>query len=290
LAQSRLFAEELTKRHPQLRVELKAITTSGDRFQDRLLSELGGKGLFVKEIEEALLAGQVDFAVHSLKDVPAQLPQGLSLGCFPERKDPEDLMVLREGSTLRDLSQGARVGTSSLRRRLQIQRLRPDLRFEMLRGNIDSRLRRLRAGDFDAVVLARAGLQRLGVTAESAFPLPIVPAPGQGTLAVEVRSDDAELMAWLRSLHHPATERVSLAERYVMRELGGSCNLPLGAFAEIHGEVMKLSVYLATPDGARHLEETQSGPANAPVALAESLVEKIWQNGGREIVAAIHKL
>src|SRR5262249_54625271 len=152
LAQSRLFADELTQRHPQLRVELKAITTSGDRVQDRFLSELGGKGLFVKEIEEALLAGEIDFAVHSLKDVPAQLPQGLSLGCFPERKDPGDVIILFQGRALGDLGEGARVGTSSLRRRLQIQRLRPDLRFEMLRGNIDSRMRRLRAGDFDAVV------------------------------------------------------------------------------------------------------------------------------------------
>ncbi len=287
LAQSRRFAEELKAAHPGLEVDFQTITTSGDRIQNRFLAEVGGKGLFVKEIEDALGTGDIDLAVHSLKDMPAVLPEGLEIACYPRRKSPRDVMIAREGSDWPALPPGAKVGTSSLRRRLQLGRLRPDLNFELLRGNIDTRLRKLESGDYDAIVLARAGMERLGLDVARAVDLPIVPAPGQGTLAIEIRSADRELRELLAALHDPETERVSLAERRVMRELGGSCNLPLGVYGEIAGGVLRLQAFLASPDGAKYIELEGGGSAEAPIEAADRLVEEIWRLGGREILAAI---
>jgi len=290
LAQSGLFADELRAAHPGLEIEVKRITTSGDRIQNRFLSEVGGKGLFVKEIEDALMAGEIDFAVHSLKDMPAVLPEGLEIGCYPERRSPRDVLISRDGQSYQSLPSEARIGTSSLRRRLQLAHLRRDFRFEMLRGNIDTRIRRLEEGIFDAIVLARAGMERLGLDLKNAVEIPILPAPGQGTLAIEVRSDDAALKHRLATLHHDATERVSLAERRVMRELGGSCNLPLGAYGEIQGNEMRLSVFLASPDGTQVIEETAKGSLENPLDLAQTLVEEVWRRGGRKILDAIQQM
>lgn len=287
LAQSRRFAEELQAAHPGLQIDFQTITTSGDRIQNRFLAEVGGKGLFVKEIEDALSSGGIDLAVHSLKDMPALLPEGLEIACYPKRKNPRDVLIAREGLDWPALPQGAKVGTSSLRRRLQLRRLRPDLNFELLRGNIDTRLRKLQEGGYDAIVLARAGMERLGLDATGAVELPIVPAPGQGTLAIEIRSRDAELRALLAALHDPETERVSLAERRVMRELGGSCNLPLGVFGEIVGGALRLQAFLASPDGGKYIEADTEGPADAPLDAADRLVEEIWRRGGRELLAGI---
>ncbi len=203
LAQSRAFAEALGRAHPDLEIEFKTITTTGDRIQNRFLSEVGGKGLFVKEIEDALLAGEIDLAVHSLKDMPAVLPEGLEIACYPERRDPRDVLVSRSWGGWKGLPEGATVGTTSLRRRLQLQALRPDLRFEMLRGNIDTRLRRLAEGDFDAIVLAKAGILRLGLDPEGATELSLLPAPGQGTLAIETRSGDSELRLPIETPERP---------------------------------------------------------------------------------------
>lgn len=287
LAQSKRFAEELQAAHPGLEIAFQTITTSGDRIQNRFLAEVGGKGLFVKEIEDALQAGEIDLAVHSLKDMPAVLPEGLEIGCFPRRKSPRDVLITLEGVSWKELSQGAKIGTSSLRRRLQLQRLRADLGFEMLRGNIDTRIRKLEAGDYDAIVLAKAGMERLGVDLSRAVEIPIVPAPGQGTLAIEIRSADTELRELLGVLHDPQTECVSQAERRVMRELGGSCNLPLGVFGEIVGDELRLEAFLANPDGTRYLEAKIVGEAKSPLDAAGGLVEEIWRQGGREILAAI---
>ncbi|MFO1462457.1 MAG: hydroxymethylbilane synthase [bacterium] len=289
LAQSQAFADSLMRARPGLKLELRTITTSGDRIQNRFLSEVGGKGLFVKEIEDALLAGEVDLAVHSLKDMPAVLPEGLEIGCYPERRDPHDVLIARAGGDWRGLPEGARVGTTSLRRRLQLKALRPDLRFEMLRGNIDTRLRRLREGAFDAIVLAKAGMQRLGLDLEGAVELPILPAPGQGTLAIEIRGADASLRQDLSALHHAPTEAASLAERRVMRELGGSCNLPLGVYGEMRGDRMRLSAFLSDLEGERHIEAACEGAAADPLGLADQLLARIWERGGREILDAIAK-
>jgi len=288
-AQSGLFADALRAVHPGLEIEVKKITTSGDKIQNRFLSEVGGKGLFVKEIEDALLGDEIDFAVHSLKDMPAVLPEGLEIGCYPERRNPRDVLISLGGLSYQDLPVKARIGTSSLRRRLQLARLRSDFRFELLRGNIDTRMRRLDEGTFDAIVLARAGLERLGLDVKNAVEIPILPAPGQGTLAIEIRSADAALKNLLSPLHHDATELASLAERRVMRELGGSCNLPLGAYGEIQGDEMNLSVFLASPEGAQVIETSRKGSCENPLGLADVLVEEVWRLGGRKILDAIQK-
>jgi len=290
LAQSQAFADALKASQPGLEIDFKTITTSGDRIQNRFLSEVGGKGLFVKEIEDALLAGEIDLAVHSLKDMPAVLPEGLEIGCYPERRDPRDVLIPRKKGDWKDLQEGAKVGTSSLRRRLQLKALRPDLQFEILRGNIDTRVRRLREGDFQAIVLAKAGMLRLGLDLQDAVELPILPAPGQGTLAIEMRSGDPDLRDLLAPLHHAATETVSLAERRVMRELGGSCNLPLGVFGEDLGDSLRLSVFLSDSEGNRRIEASLEGNSSDPLGLADRLVELVWQRGGRDILAAIAKL
>ena len=287
LAQSGLFAAELKALHPGLEIETKTITTSGDRIQNRFLSEVGGKGLFVKEIEDALVAGEIDLSVHSLKDMPAVLPEGLEIGCFPRRRSPADVLITTAGLTWQGLSEGARIGTSSLRRRLQLQRLRPDLRFEMLRGNIDTRIRRLEEGGFDGIVLAQAGMERLGLGLAKAVPLPIVPAPGQGTLAIEIRAADSKLIPLLAPLHHHETQQCSLAERWLMRELGGSCNLPLGVFAELKGSELRIQIFLASPDGKTSMELSTTGSAEDPIALAKELLEEIWEAGGRKILDEI---
>ena len=287
LAQSGLFAAGLQGLHSGLEIETRTITTSGDRIQGRFLSEVGGKGLFVKEIEDALLAGEIDLAVHSLKDMPAVLPEGLEIGCFPKRRSPADVLITTAGLTWQGIPSGARVGTSSLRRRLQIQRLRPDLRFEMLRGNIDTRIRRLEEGAFDAIVLAQAGMERLGLSLAKAVPLPIVPAPGQGTLAIEIRTGDSKLRRLLAPLHDHETQQCSLAERWLMRELGGSCNLPLGVFAEFEGAELRLKVFLASPDGETSMEITTTGSPEEPIRLAKALLEEVWEAGGRKILDEI---
>ena len=231
---------------------LVLITTSGDRIQDRRLLEAGGKGLFVKEIEEALLAGRIDCAVHSMKDMPAELPPGLCIAAIPEREDPRDALISRNGESLDVLPQGARIGTASLRRQAQALYRRPDLRIEMLRGNVDTRMARLEAGEFDAIVLAAAGLRRLGLEdriTEFLDPIEAPPAPGQGALAIEARTGDA-LASWLVAVHHGPTAIAVAAERGALEALEGSCRTAVGAHARLVGRRISLIVEALTPDGA----------------------------------------
>ena len=231
---------------------LVLITTSGDRIQDRRLLEAGGKGLFVKEIEEALLDGRIDCAVHSMKDMPAELPSGLVIGAVPEREDPRDALVSRNGARFDVLPEGARLGTASLRRQAQALHRRPDLRIEMLRGNVDTRLARLEAGEFDAIVLAAAGLRRLGLEdriTEYFDPIAAPPAPGQGALAIEVRAED-ELASWLVLNHDGPTAIAVAAERGALEALEGSCRTAIAAHARLVGNRISLVVEALTPDGA----------------------------------------
>ena len=231
---------------------LVLITTSGDRIQDRRLLEAGGKGLFVKEIEEALLEGRIDCAVHSMKDMPADLPPGLCIAAIPEREDPRDALISRNGESLDVLPQGARIGTASLRRQAQALYRRPDLRIEMLRGNVDTRMARLEAGEFDAIVLAAAGLRRLGLEdriTEFLDPIEAPPAPGQGALAIEARTGDA-LASWLVALHHDPTAIAVAAERGALEALEGSCRTAIGAHARLVGRRISLIVEALAPDGA----------------------------------------
>jgi hydroxymethylbilane synthase len=254
LAQSRAFARSLEAANPGLTVGELQVTTTGDRIQDRPLSEIGGKGLFVKEIEEALLDGRADLAVHSLKDVPPELPEGLVIGCYPQREDARDVLISRSGLGLLALAAGSVVGTSSLRRRIQLEAARPDLGVTVLRGNVDTRLRKCREGEVDAILLARAGLVRLGLADQVTENIPeevMLPAVGQGALGIEHRAGDPKIGALLAPLNHSDTKIAVLTERAALRVVEGSCQTPVAAYAIRDAGTMLLRGLLAEPDGSR---------------------------------------
>jgi hydroxymethylbilane synthase len=252
-------------------VDLLGMTTRGDQILDRTLSKVGGKGLFVKELETALEEGRANLAVHSLKDVPMDLPDGFELAAVLEREDPRDAFVSNQFESLADLPQGARVGTSSLRRVVQLRSVRPDLKVEPLRGNLDTRLRKLDEGQHDAIVLAAAGLKRLGLASRirSLFETDqMLPCAGQGALGLEVRADAASLLSMLGELTHRETSLAVQAERAVSRALGGSCSMPLAAFAKWNGDELELRAALGHPE--RTDSPLLRASAKAPVADAAS--------------------
>jgi hydroxymethylbilane synthase len=255
-------------------VQLLGMTTKGDQILDRSLSKVGGKGLFVKELEVALEEGRADIAVHSLKDVPMDLPEGFALACVMEREDPRDAFVSPQHASLADLPQGAVVGTSSLRRTVLLKALRPDLQIEPLRGNLDTRLRKLDDGQYQAIVLAAAGLKRLGLQERirTVFtPTQMLPAAGQGALGVEVRSDRADLVEALAPLSHQSTWLAVAAERAVSRAMGGSCSMPLAAYAEFSGEYLQLNAAWGDPLTAVPLVRARGAEAVADLAAAAAL-------------------
>ncbi|WP_309120536.1 hydroxymethylbilane synthase [Paenibacillus sp.] len=272
---------DLGRRHGMpCEFEVRKIVTKGDRILDVTLSKVGGKGLFVKEIEQALMDKEIDFAVHSMKDMPAALPEGLIVGCVPEREDPRDAFIAKAGWTLETLPQGARLGTSSLRRSSQMKFRRPDLVVEPLRGNIDSRLKRLETGEFDAILLASAGLRRMGWEDRITEAVPAgvcVPAVGQGALALECREGDEELLALLKLFHHERTAVAVAAERAFLGRLNGGCQVPIGAYATIDdaGDVT-LTGFVGTPDGSTLLRETAIGrePEKLGTAVGETLLAR----------------
>lgn len=290
LWQAHHISDRLREAHPGLVVELEVIKTSGDRIQDRALYEVGGKGLFVKEIEDALLERRVDLAVHSMKDVPGALPEGLVLAAMPRRADPYDALLSVKHASLSDLPQGARVGTTSLRRRFQLARLRPDLDIISLRGNVDTRLRKLREGEFDAILLAVSGLTRLGwadAITQVLSPPDFLPAIGQGALGLEIRQDDDRARALLEPLRHPETERCVSAERGVLARLEGGCHLPIAAFAQVLDDgSLTLSARLGTPDGAQVLEASAQGTGD-PHALGWEVGEALLAQGGRALIGEL---
>lgn len=289
LRQAEEVAAGLRQAWPGLGVELVPIRTSGDRMASVQLAEVGGKGLFVKEIEDALLEGRVDLAVHSLKDLPAERPDGLVLAAFPRREDPRDVLMAASPTRLDSLQRGARVGTSSLRRRVQLLARRPDLTIAPIRGNVDTRVRKLRAGEFDALVLASAGLRRLGLldaTATSLDPAEMLPAVGQGTLAVEARARDARTRELAAVLTDVETRTASLAERAFLEAVGGSCTTPLAAYARRAAGGLRLDAFVATPDGARTLRDSALGEPDAPEALGRRLAERLLDAGAAEIIRA----
>jgi hydroxymethylbilane synthase len=262
-------------------IEIKRITTTGDRVLDRRLDNVGGKAAFLKEIEEALLADEVDLAVHSLKDVPTTLPEGLTLCAFLPREDPRDAVLSHDGKNLASLKPGARVGTTSLRRGALLRELRRDLSIEDLRGNVDSRIRRLKEGRFDAILLAMAGLNRLGrqdEVAEALNPVQFIPAPGQGVIALECRMGDTAIMAATAPLHDRVTARRVEAERALLAGLGGGCNVPLGAYAETSGRALRLWAFLARPDGSRMVRRHAEG--DDPAELGRQLARELLEWGG----------
>ena len=268
----------------ETRIEI--IKTTGDHLQTASLMQAGGKGLFTKEIEDALLAGTIDLAVHSLKDLPTETPAGLVLAAIPEREDPRDALV---GKRLSELANGARVGTSSGRRAAQLRVLRPDLRIEAVRGNVDTRLRKLQEGQFDAIVLAASGLQRLersGEIAEVLDPDVMCPAAGQGALAIETRVGD-EAFAICRELNHQASYQAVSCERAALRALGGGCQLPVGAYAEVASGSLHLIAVVVAPDGSKHLRAFGNAMADAGEQLGERVAHELLAKGGAEILARI---
>ncbi|MGE0330185.1 MAG: hydroxymethylbilane synthase [Ramlibacter sp.] len=269
-------------------VTLLGMTTRGDQILDRSLSKVGGKGLFVKELEVALEEGHADIAVHSLKDVPMELPEGFALACVMEREDPRDALVSNRYASLAGLPQGAVVGTSSLRRVVLLRSLRPDLKIEPLRGNLDTRLRKLDEGQYDAIVLAAAGLKRLGLgeRIRATFePSDMLPAAGQGALGIEVRADRADLVEALAPLAHQSTWLAVAAERAVSRAMGGSCSMPLAAFATFSGEYLQLNAAWGDPEAATPLLRARSaGPAAdlaAAAALGTDVAQRLRAAGAR---------
>lgn len=287
LAQAESVAEGLRARGAE--VELVPIRTSGDQLAQVALADFGGKALFVKEIDEALLAGRVDVAVHSLKDMPAALPPGLGLAAFPPREDPADVLVTRDGGRLADLPAGARVGTSSLRRRVLLMRLRPDLRDEPIRGNVDTRLQQLAAGRYDALVMARAGLRRLGLEPAGATPLPVdefLPAAGQGILGVEARAGEGPLLELLATLDHTETRIQAEAERAFLLRLGAGCHTPVAGFARLDGSALSVSGLVASEDGSAVLTAMVSGPPSSARALGGKLAEELLARGAAAVLAA----
>ena len=282
LAQSRAFARALEGAVPGLAVEELQIVTSGDKTQDKPLQDIGGKGLFIKELEEALLDGRAHFAVHSIKDVPAELAPGLALACVPPREDPRDALVTRSGQKLAELPAGARVGTSSLRRAVSILEARPDLRAEPVRGNVDTRLRKVQEGVVDAVVLALAGLKRLGWAdraTEILSPEVSLPAIGQGALGIECRDGDTETHSVLARLADPEATICVAAERAVMATVGGSCRLPVAAHAVREGDAIVLRGMLADPDGTN----VRRGARRAAFPGSASEAEALGRDLGREL-------
>ncbi len=289
VAQSRQVGERI-EAALGVRAELVTVRTEGDRIQHVPLAAVGGKGLFVKEVEEALLDGRADLAVHSAKDLPAGLAEGLSLAAVPRRADPRDALVGRAaGACLEHLPRGARVGTGSLRRRSQLLALRPDLDVRPLRGNVDTRLRKLEDEDLHAVVLACAGLERLGLADrihERIAPDAVLPAVAQGTLALEARSGDA-VAADLAALDDAATRTCFEAERAFLTRLAGDCNVPLAAYAELDGEALRLRALVASEDGQRIARSELRGAAGDAARLGERAAEEVLEGGGREILATL---
>ncbi|MCI0372227.1 MAG: hydroxymethylbilane synthase [candidate division NC10 bacterium] len=287
LAQSREVAVALEAHHPGLRVHLAVIRTSGDRIQDVALAKVGGKGLFVKEIEEALLTRRIELAVHSMKDLPAHLPPGLTLGAITAREEGGDVLVTREALSLDELPPGARVGTSSLRRQSQLLHRRPDLHVVPLRGNVDTRLRKLAEGTLDAIVVAAAGLKRLGAKPAQAIPLPLdvsLPAPGQGALGVEIREDDRTTAALVAVLEDEASRIAVTAERAFLRRLWGSCQVPIAAYGAVRGDLLTLTGLLASPDGKALVRDTLTGPALEAASLGTALAERLLAQGADRIL------
>jgi hydroxymethylbilane synthase len=276
---------------PELTVSLQRIKTSGDKILDVPLAATGGKGLFVKEIEEALLRKEIDLAVHSMKDVPTILPDGLSILCVPAREDPRDVLVSRDSCSLDQLPKGSRIGTSSLRRQAQLLHYRPDLHIELLRGNLDTRLRKLHNGEYDAIVLAAAGLMRMGWSNKVTEYLPpevSLPAIGQGALGLEGRRNDRFVQTLVDKLEHRPTRTAVMAERALLKRLEGGCQVPIAAHATVKGDTLIMDGLIASVDGQRLVRGTIQGPASEAQSLGSQLAEKLLAQGGDRILNEIY--
>jgi hydroxymethylbilane synthase len=291
LQQTQVAVELLKAAWPDLTADIIEIRTTGDRIQDVPLAKIGDKGLFVKEIEEALLNGRIDWAVHSVKDLPSQLPEGLSVGMIAERLDPRDALVARHGLTLTTLPEKAVIGTSSLRRRAQLLHWRPDLTIVPMRGNIDTRLRKLDAENLDGIVVAVAGLKRMGWDARISDIIPpeiCLPAVGQGALGVEMRSDDEAAQTLFQPLTSPVMQAAVTAERCFLAHLEGGCQVPIAAWATVEGEQLLLRGMISDIAGLTLLHDERRGMIQAPEQLGRELAEALLRRGGDAILRDIY--
>ena len=291
LWQANWVKAELEARYPEMEVTLTKIKTLGDKILDVPLAQVGGKGLFVKEIEEAMLRGEIDIAVHSMKDVPTEFPEGLGLVCITEREDPRDALISRNVK-FADLKQGARIGTSALRRQAQLLKVRPDLEMVIIRGNVETRISKLTTDNLDAVILAAAGLKRLGFTDSVTEYLDTelsLPAIGQGALGIECRLDNVELRETIAFFNHPETSYAVQAERALLKRCEGGCQVPIAAFGQVSGDQMTLTGFVAAVDGSRSLRESITGPVHECEHLGIELAERLLRNGAREILEEVYQ-
>lgn len=291
LWQAEYVKAELIKYHPELKIELVPLTSRGDKILDVPLAKVGGKGLFVKELESALLDHEADIAVHSMKDVPMEFPEGLRLEVICEREDPRDALVSNKYPQLDAIPAGAIIGTSSLRRQSQLLAARPDLEVTFLRGNVNTRLAKLDAGEYDAIILAAAGLKRLEMPERIASylsPETLLPAAGQGAVGIECRSDDAATQTLLAPLHHATTAQAVMAERAMNRTLEGGCQVPIGCYAIHEDGALWLRGLVADPEGQRVIYDEIRGPANTAEDLGNSLAQRLLTAGADEILKSVY--
>jgi hydroxymethylbilane synthase len=292
LWQARWVRTQIVQNHAGIDIELVTIKTTGDKITDVPLAKVGGKGLFVKEIEEALLSGKIDIAVHSMKDMPAELPPGLTIGAVPQRENPLDALISEHRCGVDDLPQNARVGTGSLRRSAQLLNCRPDITIEPLRGNIDTRLNKLTSQGLDAIILAAAGMIRLGLADRITSyldPEIMLPAIGQGSLCIENRIDDQELMPILESLNDSTTQTAVTAERAFLHRLEGGCQVPIAGFAQVKGTLLSMIGLVAELDGSRIIRSTIQGPVGQAAALGLTLAETLLSKGADEIMERLQQ-
>ncbi|MBI2999934.1 MAG: hydroxymethylbilane synthase [Deltaproteobacteria bacterium] len=292
LAQTDWVKRHLEEKYPQLKVETVTIKTSGDRFLQTPIQAIGGKGIFVKEIEEALLREEIDLAVHSMKDLPTEIPSGLAIAAIPEREDSRDVVVCRHRQALKDLPRGSKVGTGSQRRRAQLLNFRPDLAVVPIRGNVDTRLRKLDQGEVDALVMAAAGLRRLGRAdriGEFLAPEICLGAVAQGALGLETRDGD-RVMDLMSFLHHPPTAVEVIAERAFLRRLGGGCQIPVGARAWVAGQDLEMMGVVADPDGQKLFRGQIKGRAQNAEELGQELAETLLREGAEQVLVTKEKI
>ena len=290
LWQAEHIAARIRELKPEAEVELKRIVTTGDRILDVPLAKIGGKGLFTKELEVAMLAGEIDLAVHSLKDMPVELPEGLAIAAVTTRLDPGDALISPRWQTIDALPEGAKVGTSSLRRRAQLLRYRPDLKFFDLRGNLDTRLKRLDAGEFDAILLATAGLRRLGWEDRITQQIPVevcLPAMGQGVLAIETRVDDEAINGIVKQLNDPSTASAVEVERAFLAEIQGGCQVPVGIFGYAEGEGLRLDAIILSLDGKRFVKDSVYDVLGNTGLMGVTLARRMMAAGGGAILSEI---
>jgi len=289
LTQANYILGALQERFPQVQYEIIKIQTKGDQILDKTLDKIGGKGLFVKEIQAALLEKEIDLAVHSMKDMPAFTLEALKLAAIPKREDPRDVLVTKGRYTLETLPEGAVIGSSSLRRQAQLLKLRPDLNIVPIRGNVGSRIDKIETQQLHGIILAAAGLNRLGLneTIDDYLPLEdFVPAVGQGALGCEIRTEDTELDQMLQTINHEETYRAVMAERRYLEVMEGGCHIPIGAYGVKEGDQIRLTGLVATPRGEKVIRETVQDSYKKPVQIGQALAERVIQLGGKEILDA----